>query len=44
MESRTLILNEVQIQQKIKRIAFEIYEYYFKEIELVIAGVKDQGY
>ncbi|MEM9298629.1 MAG: phosphoribosyltransferase family protein [Bacteroidota bacterium] len=44
MESRTLILNEVQIQQKIKRIAFEIYENNFKEKELVIAGVKDQGY
>ncbi|MEM1407771.1 MAG: phosphoribosyltransferase family protein [Bacteroidota bacterium] len=44
MESSTLILNEIQIQQKIKRIAFEIYENNFKEKELIIVGVKDQGY
>lgn len=44
METRSLILNEAQIQQKIKRIAFEIYENNFKEKEIVIVGVKDQGH
>lgn len=38
------ILNAVQIQQKIKRIAFEIYENNFEEAEMVIAGINGQGY
>lgn len=38
------ILNGVQILQKIKRIAFEIYENNFEEQEMVIAGIKGQGY
>ncbi|MDN5203531.1 phosphoribosyltransferase family protein [Fulvivirgaceae bacterium BMA10] len=41
---RQLILNEKQIHQKIRRIAFEIYEYNFNEKELVLAGIFDQGY
>lgn len=39
-----LILNEPQIQQKLKRIAFQIFENNTKEKELVIAGINGQGY
>ena len=38
------ILNGVQILQKIKRIAFEIYENNFEEHEMIIAGIQGQGY
>jgi pyrimidine operon attenuation protein / uracil phosphoribosyltransferase len=38
------ILNKVQIMQKIRRIAFEIYENNFEEQEMIIAGIKGQGY
>lgn len=39
-----LILDKAQTQQKIKRIAFEIYERNFKEKEIVLAGIYDKGY
>jgi len=39
-----LILDESQIQSKIKRIAYEIYEDNFKEKKLVVAGIEDRGY
>jgi pyrimidine operon attenuation protein/uracil phosphoribosyltransferase len=39
-----LILNEKQIQQKISRIAYEIYENNYKEKKLVIAGITDTGF
>ena len=39
-----LILEESQIQQKLKRIAFEIFENNTNEKELVIAGINGQGY
>jgi pyrimidine operon attenuation protein / uracil phosphoribosyltransferase len=38
------ILNRAQILQKIKRIAFEIYENNFEEKEMIIAGITGQGY
>ncbi len=41
---RTLVLNHLQIEQKINRIAHEIYEYNFEESEIVIAGIADRGY
>ena len=41
---RTLILDAAQIKQKIRRIAFEIYEQNFKEKALIIAGIDGQGY
>ena len=37
--SNTLILNSKQIQQKINRIAYEIYENNYDEKELIIAGI-----
>ncbi|MBC7922959.1 MAG: phosphoribosyltransferase [Ferruginibacter sp.] len=39
-----LILNRKQTLQKIKRIAFEIYESNFAEEEIILAGIDDQGY
>lgn len=39
-----LILNEVQINQKIKRIAYQIYESNSNEKEVVIAGIVGNGY
>ncbi|HEX8546487.1 MAG TPA: phosphoribosyltransferase family protein [Cytophagaceae bacterium] len=42
MES--LILNKTQLLQKIKRIAYEIYEQNYKETELVLAGLEENGY
>ncbi|MDX1628970.1 MAG: phosphoribosyltransferase family protein [Fulvivirga sp.] len=44
METQTLILNDKQVDQKIKRIAFEIYENNFKEKQIVLAGIQDKGY
>ncbi len=44
METDSLILSEDQIDQKIKRIAFEIFENNFKEKEIILAGIYDKGY
>lgn len=38
------ILNSTQINQKIRRIAYEIYENNFEEHEMIIAGIQGQGY
>lgn len=38
------ILDRDQIRQKIKRIAFEIYENNFEEKELLLAGIHENGY
>ena len=38
------ILDRDQIQQKIKRIAFEIYENNFEEPSLLLAGIHENGY
>ncbi|GAB3999745.1 phosphoribosyltransferase domain-containing protein [Spirosoma daeguense] len=40
----TLILNAEQIRQKIRRIAFQIYENNFEETTLLLAGVAGEGY
>ena len=39
-----LILGEREIQQKCRRIAYEILENNYDENELIIAGIFDQGY
>lgn len=39
-----LILTEKQVLQKIRRIAFEIYENNFSEKQIWIAGIYNQGY
>jgi pyrimidine operon attenuation protein/uracil phosphoribosyltransferase len=41
---KSLVLDSKQINQKITRIAFEIYENNFKEKTLVFAGIDGQGY
>lgn len=42
--SKTLILNDRQIQQRIDRIAYQLYENYYKEKEMIIAGIATNGY
>lgn len=39
-----IILNHNQVVQKIKRIAFEIYEHNFNQEEVVFAGIVGTGY
>lgn len=40
----TLILNPEQIRQKIRRIAFQIYENNFDEPAVLLAGIAGEGY
>ena len=42
--TNNIILNNVQIEQKIKRIAYQIYESNHTEKEVIIAGIADNGY
>ena len=39
-----IILNNIQIEQKAKRIAYQIYESNHKEKEVIIAGIANNGY
>ncbi len=41
--NKTLILNHQQIQQKIDRIARQIYENNYEEKELIILGIEKRG-
>lgn len=41
---KNLILDAAQVKQKIKRMAFEMYEHNFKEKSIVMAGIEGQGY
>jgi pyrimidine operon attenuation protein/uracil phosphoribosyltransferase len=41
---QNLILDKAQIQQKIVRMAYQIYEKNFVEQELVLAGIHENGY
>lgn len=40
----TLILNKTQIQQKSRRIAYQILEDNFEEENIVLVGIADRGY
>lgn len=40
----TLLLDKQQTLQKIKRIAYEIYENNSQEEEIILAGIYDKGY
>jgi pyrimidine operon attenuation protein/uracil phosphoribosyltransferase len=42
--SPTLILNAEQIRQKIRRIAFQIYETNFEESAIILAGITGEGF
>jgi len=44
MKDKTLILSEKQIQHKIRRIAFQVLEFYDGDKELIIAGIADNGF
>ena len=41
---KTKLLEENKTDQIIKRIAFQIFENNFEEEEIILAGIKDQGY
>lgn len=38
------ILNTQQIQQKLNRLAYEIYEHTLEEKEIILAGIEGNGY
>lgn len=42
--ARTQVLNDEQVRQKIRRMAFQIYENNFGEKSLVVAGIDGQGH
>lgn len=44
VSEKSLILNSAQVSQKIRRMAFEMYENNVKEKQLIIAGIDGQGY
>jgi pyrimidine operon attenuation protein / uracil phosphoribosyltransferase len=41
---KSLILDAAQVKQKIRRMAYEMYEHNFKEKNIVVAGIEGQGY
>jgi pyrimidine operon attenuation protein/uracil phosphoribosyltransferase len=41
---KTKILSSLQINQKLNRMAYEVYENNFKEKELLIVGIEGNGY
>ncbi len=43
-EKKNLVLDHHQVVQKIKRMAFEIYENNFREKSIILAGIEGQGY
>jgi pyrimidine operon attenuation protein/uracil phosphoribosyltransferase len=44
MPDKTLILSDKQIKHKIRRIAFQILEFYDGKKQLVIAGIAENGF
>ncbi|WP_316837642.1 phosphoribosyltransferase family protein [Pedobacter nutrimenti] len=43
-DSQLVVLDKIQIQQKINRIAYQILEDNLNEKEIVLAGIWDRGY
>jgi pyrimidine operon attenuation protein/uracil phosphoribosyltransferase len=43
MNEKTQILNDSQVKQILKRLAYQVYESNFNEKELVIAGIEGRG-
>ena len=41
---KNIILDEVTIQRKLERIAYEIFENNYEEKELILIGIRDNGY
>ena len=44
VESKNIILNHQQIQHKIRRIAYQIYESNVDQQEVILAGIESNGY
>jgi pyrimidine operon attenuation protein/uracil phosphoribosyltransferase len=44
MPDKTLLLNKKQIEQRINRIAYQIYEDNYQEKEIFIVGILNSGY
>lgn len=44
IEQQNLVLNEQQVLQKIKRMAYQICEHNLKEKSIVLVGIFEQGY
>jgi len=44
VSEKSLILDSSQVKQKIRRMAYEIYEHNFNEKTIVFAGIDGQGY
>ncbi len=44
IDSRTLLLDEKQVLQRINRLAYQIFEDNSKETEIVLAGIVKNGY
>lgn len=42
--TKTLVLNDGQVRQRIRRMAFQIYESNFAEKSIVLAGIDGQGF
>lgn len=42
--TRTQILTPLEIDQKVQRIAWQIYEQNLKETEITLAGIEDRGF
>ncbi len=42
-EERTLVLNHINILQKMRRMAYEIYEFNYDEKELVFVAIETKG-
>ena len=41
---QNIILNHLEIEHKIKRIAYQIYETFSEEEEVILAGISNNGY
>lgn len=41
---KTIILNHQQLQHTVKRIALQVYESFYQEKEIVLAGIDKSGY
>ena len=42
--NQNIILNHLEIEHKIKRIAYQIYETFVEEDEVILAGIANNGY
>ena len=43
MIDTTQILNKLQLEQKLNRLAWQIYESNYKEKEIIVVGIEDRG-